>query len=128
MAYETMVAKGGASLSGGQRQRLALARALVGRPQILVLDEATSSLDARTERIIQEYLEKLRCTRVVIAHRLSTIINADCIFVFDEGQVVEKGRHDTLLRRGGVYASLISSQLKSAREETGGVSPEEQLV
>src|SRR6185369_15668390 len=88
LAYDTLLADGGASLSGGQRQRLALARALVTRPAILLLDEATSALDAITESAIQRELARLRCTRIVVAHRLSTIRNADLILVIDQGRVV----------------------------------------
>jgi ABC-type bacteriocin/lantibiotic exporter with double-glycine peptidase domain len=112
LGYDTVLADGGASLSGGQRQRLALARALVHRPAVLLLDEATSALDALTESAIQEELARLRCTRVVVAHRLSTIQSADLILVMDEGRVVERGRHDELVARGGSYAELISRQVK----------------
>jgi ATP-binding cassette, subfamily B, bacterial len=114
LAYDTLLADGGASLSGGQRQRLALARALVTRPAILLLDEATSALDAITESAIQRELAQLRCTRIVVAHRLSTIRNADLILVMDEGRVVERGTHDELAARDGAYAELISRQLKRA--------------
>ncbi len=110
MGYETLVADGGATLSGGQRQRLALARALLHDPAILLLDEATSSLDATTERAVMESLRKMRATRVIIAHRLSTIISADVIVVMDDGRVVETGRHQQLVERGGVYAALVADQ------------------
>jgi len=112
LAYDTLLADGGASLSGGQRQRLALARALVTRPAILLLDEATSALDAITESAIQRELAQLFCTRVVVAHRLSTIRNADLILVMDEGRVVERGTHAELAARGGAYAELIAQQVK----------------
>lgn len=111
MSYETLVADGGASLSGGQRQRLALARALVRKPAILLLDEATSALDSVTERRIQKELEALHCTRIVVAHRLSTIRAADLILVMDDGQLVERGRHDELVAQGRVYAGLVSAQM-----------------
>jgi ABC-type bacteriocin/lantibiotic exporter with double-glycine peptidase domain len=114
LAYDTLLADGGASLSGGQRQRLALARALVTRPAILLLDEATSALDAITENAIQRELAQLRCTRIVVAHRLSTIRNADLILVMDEGRVVERGTHAELAERDGTYAELIAQQLKRA--------------
>ena len=114
LAYDTLLADGGASLSGGQRQRLALARALVTRPAILLLDEATSALDAITESAIQRELAQLRCTRIVVAHRLSTIRNADLILVMDEGRVVERGTHDELAARDGAYAELIARQMKRA--------------
>lgn len=112
MAYETLVADGGASLSGGQRQRLALARALVHRPAILLLDEATSSLDTVTEARIHRELAELRCTRVVIAHRLSTVRQADVILVMDDGRLVEQGTHQTLLSKDGYYAELVAAQME----------------
>ncbi|HSN96984.1 MAG TPA: peptidase domain-containing ABC transporter, partial [Candidatus Nanopelagicales bacterium] len=115
MGYETVPADGGASLSGGQRQRIALARALVHRPKVLVLDESTSALDGVTEARIQENLSNLRCTRVVIAHRLSTVRNADLILVMEDGQVVEQGTHDDLMDRGGKYRSLVEAQLEQKR-------------
>jgi ABC-type bacteriocin/lantibiotic exporter with double-glycine peptidase domain len=91
MAYETVIAEGGIDLAGGQRQRLAIARALAHRPALLILDEATSDLDAITESIVDRNLSNLACTRIVIAHRLSTVRNADLILVLDEGFVVERG-------------------------------------
>jgi ATP-binding cassette, subfamily B, bacterial len=117
MGYETIVSDGGASLSGGQRQRLALARALVHRPSIVLLDEATSSLDTETERRVMHNLERLRCTRIIIAHRLSTIVNADLIVVMDQGQLVEQGTHEELLARGGTYHDLIAAQTGLGRAQ-----------
>ncbi|HYI07735.1 MAG TPA: ABC transporter transmembrane domain-containing protein [Thermoanaerobaculia bacterium] len=111
LGYDSMLGDGGLSVSGGQRQRLALARALVHRPAILLLDEATSSLDTATERRIQDELAALRCTRIVIAHRLSTVRAADVILVMDQGRVVERGRHDELLGRGGRYGELVAVQM-----------------
>jgi ABC-type bacteriocin/lantibiotic exporter with double-glycine peptidase domain len=112
MQYDTLLVDRGLSLSGGQRQRLALARALVHQPAVLLLDEATSALDAITERRVQEALASLRCTRIVIAHRLSTIRSADLIVVMDAGSVVETGRHEELLARGGPYAQLVMAQME----------------
>jgi ATP-binding cassette, subfamily B, bacterial len=114
LAYDTLLADGGASLSGGQRQRLALARALVTHPAILLLDEATSALDAITESAIQRELAQLRCTRIVVAHRLSTIRAADLILVMDAGRIVEHGTHDDLAARRGAYAALIAQQANRA--------------
>jgi ABC-type bacteriocin/lantibiotic exporter with double-glycine peptidase domain len=112
LGYETLLAEAALSLSGGQRQRLALARALVPRPAILLLDEATSSLDTATERLIQDELARLRCTRIVIAHRLSTVRDADMILVMEQGRVVEAGRHQELMGRGGRYGELVAIQMR----------------
>jgi ABC-type bacteriocin/lantibiotic exporter with double-glycine peptidase domain len=111
MGYDTPLVDRGASLSGGQRQRLALARALMRKPAVLLLDEATSSLDAITERRVQQALATLRCTRVIIAHRLSTVVDADLILVMDRGRLVESGRHQELLLRGGIYSELVRAQV-----------------
>lgn len=110
MGYETVIAEGGIDIAGGQRQRLALARALAHKPNILILDEATSDLDAITEGIVDQNLSGLACTRIVIAHRLSTVRNADLILVLDEGFVVERGTHQELLALGGAYADLVHDQ------------------
>jgi len=111
MEYETFVSEGGSALSGGQRQRLALARALANSPSILLLDEATSALDVVTEQAVEKNLRKLACTQIIIAHRLSTIRNADLILVIDQGTIIERGSHESLLKRNGYYARLIQSQL-----------------
>ncbi len=110
MAYETLIHEGGGALSGGERQRLALARAVAARPAVLVLDEATSHLDSATEARVAEELAALRSTRIVVAHRLASVRQADQILVFDAGRVVERGRHDELLARGGLYAALAAQQ------------------
>lgn len=111
MGYETLVAEGGDALSGGQRQRLSLARALANKPVLLVLDEATSHLDAATENVVSRNVSRISCTRVVIAHRLSTIRDADVIFVVDDGEIVEQGSHEELLSIGERYAALVQGQL-----------------
>jgi ABC-type bacteriocin/lantibiotic exporter with double-glycine peptidase domain len=110
MRYETRVAEGGSNLSGGQRQRLAIARAVVTEPAMLMLDEASSHLDVGSEERLNANLERLRCTRIVIAHRLSAVRTADQILVLDSGRVVERGRHDDLIASRGPYAALAEAQ------------------
>jgi subfamily B ATP-binding cassette protein MsbA len=116
--YRTMIGERGQRLSGGQRQRLAIARALLKDSPILILDEATSSLDAESEHLVQEALSNLMANRtsIVIAHRLSTVQRADLIVVLERGRIVESGRHDELLARpGGAYAKLYAMQLVAGR-------------
>ncbi|MCZ6663305.1 MAG: ABC transporter transmembrane domain-containing protein [Actinobacteria bacterium] len=111
--YESLVGERGIKLSGGQRQRVAIARALLADPRILILDEATSSLDAEAEGLVQEALERLMVgrTTLVIAHRLSTVRAADRLVVISDGRIVEEGTHDELVAASGVYARLLSRQL-----------------
>jgi subfamily B ATP-binding cassette protein MsbA len=112
--FDTVVGERGTRVSGGQRQRLAIAREILRDPRILILDEATSALDSRSEALIQEALERLLIgrTSVVIAHRLSTVIGSDLILVMDQGEIVERGRHDELMALDGHYAVLYRTQFE----------------
>jgi subfamily B ATP-binding cassette protein MsbA len=112
--YQTMVGDRGGRLSGGQRQRISIARAVLKNPPILILDEATSALDTESEKLVQEALENLMANRtsIVIAHRLSTVRNADCIYVFREGEIVETGTHEELVAQAGVYQKLNELQMR----------------
>ena len=115
--YDTIVGNRGYRLSGGEKQRMAIARVILKDPKILVLDEATSSLDSQSEALIQEALERIMVDRtsLVIAHRLSTILSADTILVMDHGRLVEQGTHAELLARGGLYADLYETQFRHGR-------------
>ena len=113
LRYDTVLGAAGGTISGGQRQRIAIARALLSRPRLLILDEATSSLDGTTERKVYDNLAALDCTCVVIAHRLSTIAQADTIFVMEAGAILENGSHQQLIQRKGTYARLVSDQVRA---------------
>ena len=127
LGYQTIVGERGVKLSGGQRQRVAIARAILADPAILILDEATSSLDSESESLIQEGLARLRAGRTtfVIAHRLSTIASADRILVLEAGEIVERGTHEELLEIGGRYRALYERQYRQALDRY--VNPGEEL-
>ena len=110
MLFRSYISGTGESLSQGQRQLLAIARAAVANPPVLILDEATSSIDTRTERIVQEGMDKLMAGRTVfvIAHRLSTIQNSDAIMVLEQGRIIERGDHDDLIKEKGTYYQLYT--------------------
>jgi ATP-binding cassette subfamily B protein len=119
--YQTVLGERGSGLSQGQRQLLSIARAALSDPKILILDEATSSVDTRTERLIQKAFDELLKGRTafVIAHRLSTIQNADMILVLKDGQIIEQGKHRELLAQEGFYYNLYMSQFKKQEELQG---------
>ena len=126
--YETEVGERGLKLSGGEKQRVAIARTILKAPPILLLDEATSALDSHTEKEIQDALERVSKgrTTLVIAHRLSTIVGADEIIVLDQGTIVERGTHQALLGKGGLYASMWNRQreAEAAREKLALIGEE----
>ena len=114
--YDTPITEDGDNISQGQRQLLCIARVMLRRPPILILDEATSSIDTRTEVLVQDAFEELMkgCTSFIVAHRLSTIKNADQILVMKAGNIIEQGTHEELLTRNGFYANLYRSQFAPA--------------
>jgi subfamily B ATP-binding cassette protein MsbA len=119
--YDTLVGEKGVKLSGGERQRIAIARALLKNPKILVLDEATSALDNQSEMLIQEALERLMVGRTtfIIAHRLSTVHNADKIIVLDKGKIIESGNHEELMANESLYYRLYTMKLIEAESPSG---------
>ncbi|NLP37525.1 MAG: ABC transporter ATP-binding protein [Firmicutes bacterium] len=110
--YETIVGERGVGLSGGQKQRVSIARALLKKSKVLILDDATSALDMETEYLIQQALEKRKVTKFIIAHRISAVKNADEILIIDNGRIAERGTHESLLRRKGKYYRIYSEQFK----------------
>lgn len=110
MGMNTLIQEGGGGISGGQKQRLMIARAIAGRPSVLMFDEATSALDNITQKIVSDSLDTLKCTRIVIAHRLSTIRNCDRILMMDDGRIAEQGTYEELIAKGGLFAKLVERQ------------------
>ena len=110
MGLHTIVSENGANVSGGQLQRLIIARALVNKPNLMFLDEATNAMDNIVQRLVQETLESMSITRIVVAHRLSTITNVDRIYVMEKGQIVESGSYDELMERKQYFYRLVQRQ------------------
>ena len=111
MGMQTLISEGSSNISGGQRQRIMIARALVGKPKILIFDEATSALDNRAQSTVTNSLDKLAATRIVVAHRLSTIQDCDRIIVMNKGEVAETGTFDELMEKGGLFKELVERQV-----------------
>jgi ABC-type bacteriocin/lantibiotic exporter with double-glycine peptidase domain len=111
MGMHTVVSEGGGTFSGGQRQRLLIARALVNKPKMIFCDEATSALDNKTQAVVTQSMDRMEATRITIAHRLSTVANADRIFYFDGGQILEQGTYDELMAKNGLFAELAKRQI-----------------
>jgi len=126
-SYNTYIGEKGIKLSGGERQRISIARAIISNPKILILDEATSSVDVDAEARIQDALKNASegKTVIAIAHRLSTLKNADRLFVFEEGKIVEEGTHSELVKKNGVYAELLKAQQEMTMRIQDNVDTEE---
>lgn len=127
LRYETMLEENGANLSGGQKQRLAIARALLKQPDILIMDEATSNLDSITEKAIEKTINELTCgtTTILIAHRLSTILQCNRIFVIENGKIIESGTHQQLIQQNGQYYRLWKEQSPESFSEKVAVPDKE---
>lgn len=131
LGFKTKIDEGGGNLSGGQKQRIAIARALIKKPKILILDEATSSLDTKSERevkdAIDQIIEKHSLTVLVIAHRLSTVMDADRILMMEKGEIIEMGTHEELKnKQGGAYRKLVLSQLLEEHVDLSEAESEEE--
>ena len=110
LGMRTWLSEGSGGISGGQKQRLMIARAIVGKPGVIILDEATSALDNLTQKIVTDTMDAMKCTRIVIAHRLSTIRACDRILAIDQGKIVESGSYDELMAKGGFFSELVKRQ------------------
>jgi ATP-binding cassette subfamily B protein len=131
--YDTLVGEKGVTLSGGQKQRMVIARTLLKDPRILILDDATSSVDAETEGAIREALERLMqgCATFIIAHRIQSVMNADLILVLDKGRIVQRGSHDQLLAQEGIYRQIYDLQTRieiEAEREVASVSQTSEVL
>jgi len=124
---DTVIGEGGVKVSGGEKQRLSIARALLRKPQLLVFDEATSSLDSLTEEEISHTIRSVAESRdavtILIAHRLSTVMHADCVYVLERGRIVESGRHEQLVERKGLYYAMWRQQVGENAPELSGSVP-----